>query len=344
MGFRKIMGGNIQMRQALVIPHHHDNLDFLKAWPSFEDQFDTIYVILDKPNTKGFNDNLTWTNIKIVPHDYINRTLGKNSWIIPRNDSAIRSFGYWLAWKAGHSKIFTLDNDCSPAIIYKSNTDYWVEDHLEILNKKVSNKWHYTGTSIHPRTRGLPYDAFEQTLEPVMLSHGVWELNPDIDSIQSFTSEWQPLSFFFEETAVPKNHYFPMCGMNLAWNKEITPLLYFGLQGPKYPYSRFDDIWAGLFAKKILDHLGMRVITGGACVRHERQSNKYENLIKEAPGIKVNEELWKRIDAVKIPETHKTPVTAYKYLITHVNFKGLPNQEYWKELVKATLLWLELFR
>ena len=41
-----------------------------------------------------------------------------------------------------------------------------------------------------------------------------------------------------------------MCGMNLAFNRElIGPAMYFGLMGDGYPIGRYDDMWAGWCVK-----------------------------------------------------------------------------------------------
>lgn len=45
---------------------------------------------------------------------------------------------------------------------------------------------------------------------------------------------------------IPKRTLFPMCGMNLAFNRElIGPAMYFGLMGDGQPIGRYDDMWAG---------------------------------------------------------------------------------------------------
>jgi Reversibly glycosylated polypeptide len=49
---------------------------------------------------------------------------------------------------------------------------------------------------------------------------------------------------------VPKGTLFPMCGMNLAFNRElIGPAMYFGLMGHGQPIGRYDDMWAGWCVK-----------------------------------------------------------------------------------------------
>lgn len=49
---------------------------------------------------------------------------------------------------------------------------------------------------------------------------------------------------------IPKGTLFPMCGMNLGFNRElIGPAMYFGLMGDGQPIGRYDDMWAGWCTK-----------------------------------------------------------------------------------------------
>lgn len=49
-----------------------------------------------------------------------------------------------------------------------------------------------------------------------------------------------------------------MCGMNLAFNRElIGPAMYFGLMGDGQPIGRYDDMWAGWCIK--VDALNMYI-------------------------------------------------------------------------------------
>jgi hypothetical protein len=48
-----------------------------------------------------------------------------------------------------------------------------------------------------------------------------------------------------------------MCGMNIGWKRELTSAMYFMLMGKdknekNWGFDRFDDIWAGIFVKKIV--------------------------------------------------------------------------------------------
>ncbi len=52
---------------------------------------------------------------------------------------------------------------------------------------------------------------------------------------------------------IPKGTLFPMCGMNLAFDRSlIGPAMYFGLMGDGQPIGRYDDMWAGWCCKETI--------------------------------------------------------------------------------------------
>jgi reversibly glycosylated polypeptide/UDP-arabinopyranose mutase len=62
---------------------------------------------------------------------------------------------------------------------------------------------------------------------------------------------------------VPKGVLYPMCGMNLAFDRAlIGPAMYFGLQGEGQPIGRYDDMWAGWCSK--VGAGGRRLPPGGS--------------------------------------------------------------------------------
>lgn len=85
---------------------------------------------------------------------------------------------------------------------------------------------------------------------------------------------------------IPKGTLYPMCGMNLAFDRElIGAAMYFGLMGEGQPIGRYDDMWAGWCTKVICDHLGVGCKTGLPYVWHSKASNPFTNLRKEYKGI-----------------------------------------------------------
>lgn len=307
-------------KTALVVAHHHPNLDFLNEWKPY---LDDVHVVIcrDRPEYKY----KAWDNMTIYDHEDINKDLGKNAWIISVFNSAIKSYGFYKAYQSGFETIVAVDNDCFP-------TNNFFKIHQKALDTPATLGWIQTAGFF---TRGFPY--LIRGKSETVLNHGTWSNIPDIDApTQLLNPDFRSEEALVSEV-IPKNNFFPMSGMNIAFKKEVTPLMYFGLQGDKYPYNRFDDVWAGIFAKKVIDHLGLAVRSGIPSVEHRRQSNVFENLQREASGLALNEVLYKEVEAIRLTKT--SIVDSYKELIAQ-----LPDiNDYIKQLKKATLIWLSLY-
>jgi len=310
---------------GIVIAHHLDNLEFLEEWRA-EFNRDDVRVYICEDKDKHINKNPHWGSIQLFNHEDIQKDLGEKAWIIPFNDSAIKSYGFYKAWQDDCDMTITIDNDCFP------DQEDFIKSHSNNLKRTIDHKWWMTAKEY---TRGYPFQV--RNYKKVVISHGLWSNVPDLDASTSLLNPELRFKKETETQIIPNGYYYPMSGMNLAFNTKITPLMYFGLHNKEWGYPRFDDIWAGIFSKKILDFLGYGVISGKPSVEHRKQSDVYENLIKEAPGIKLNEYLWREVDKIQLCGTGF--IDCYLDLI-----EKLPNMnEYVLNLKKATLEWLELF-
>ena len=313
---------------VLVVPTIREKciIEFIEAWEMSE-HWDEVVVIEDNPE-KSFDVNLrhhySWKEIE--------ETLGEQAWIISRRDSSIRSFGFLMAYRLGAKFIFTLDDDCYPSRSKGLHESYLVAEHIKNLTE--TPRW--VPSVPGQRTRGLPYKNFGKA-QNVMLSVGLWEGTPDFDAIQTLSGQSQELNLP-ETRVMPIGQYFPICGMNLAFRREFTPLTYFMLQGDGYPYRRFDDIWFGVVAKKICDHLGWMITCGKPYVCHTKASDPFVNLVKEAPGVKHNEHFWELIDS--IPLTKRTPADCMSEIGAYLETQ---DDEYHKRLGLAIRTWAGLY-
>lgn len=314
----------------VVIPNHLPTLDFLKEWEELK--LCKIIVVQDIGDKPSIPDGF---DVTIYDHKDIKKDLGKNDWIIPSRTSACRSYGYYKAWQQGDEFIGTLDNDCFP-----ETEDYWIDGHLDNLVKKVTLGWASSVPDNDIPTRGFPY--LIRNKSPIMLSHGLWSNVPDFDGIDMLKQPERRFKQCSESKLIPKNNYYPMCGMNLAWKRDITPLMYFGIFGPEYGHDQLDDITAGILSKKVLDHLNYGVISGYPSVEHRKQSNAFVNLTKQAPSLYFNEIFWKEVDKIQL--TKYTPVSCYKELINKLpkEIDGDING-WWSKYLKACKLWINLY-
>lgn len=316
-------------KTIVVVPNHLPHLDFLKEWPELQQhQLIIVQDIGDKPNIPdGFD------NVMIYDHDDIDDDLGENSWIIPSRTSACRSYGYYKAWQMKPDSIITLDNDCYP------DGTHFISGHTRLLNTKGELGW--VNTMDEHFARGFPY--LIRGKSETMLNHGLWSNVPDLDGPTMLHYPDFRLKPASRSIEVPIHNFFPMCGMNLSWKTDLTPAMYFGLFGPDYGFDQYDDIWAGVLVKKVLDHLGYAARSGYPSVEHRKQSNAFTNTKKQAPALAMNEHFWEHVR--DIPLSKYTIIDSYTELI-----EKLPDSiqddvpEWLPKFKKAALIWASLFR
>lgn len=342
---------------------------WIEAWKT-ELHNTLLYVVEDAPcktdNAVKFACNIV--GARHYSWQEIDDDLGRKSWIIPRRTSAIKSYGFLKAYQDGCDYIWTLDDDCLP----EPDTGMFPPDYTNSLRHflgmdQADDSWYNTieDTGLYPR--GYPY-GIRQKKKPVMIHHGLWSGVPDLDGVTALEHHALRLKPATGIDLIPTGQMFPMCGMNLAFRREMVPAMYFGLQGRKrdsaydqftfaidgvpatdpLPFDRFDDIWAGLFAKRICDHLGYAVTTGAPSILHTKESDPTQRVLKEAPGIAAHEILWPKIASPHVLHGgHTTVKSCYKALANRVDSAsfdaGIPFPDYWKKLAQAMDLWTELF-
>lgn len=315
------------MRAAIVVPTIRENLvaGFLDAW---REAFSGHLVIVVEDNPERTFD-ISLPGAQHYCWADIDDELGRDAWIIPRRTDCVRSFGYYKAFASDVDMIVTLDDDCYPL------ADSFLERHYDKLSAPAAEEaWISTGQGLLPR--GVPYENTRRTGECV-INHGLWNKVPDFDAVTQLLNTRFHQGFEPIEQVIPRGKFFPMCGMNLAFKPKMVSAMYFLLMGRDWPFDRFGDIWCGIFAKKICDHLGLAVRSGEPRIEHQRASNVWTNLRKEMPGYEVNEALWRAVDPVVL--TRSTVRDCYKELAEKLAMKG----EYWERVRRAMTVWAELF-
>jgi len=354
---------------ALVVPTiRQESLSrFIAEWQP-TGLFDKVDLIVMEDNpTRSFDlgDLLNYGyNVHHLCWDDIDGSGLDWSWIIPRRSDTVRSFAYWWAWRNSYEYIMTLDDDCYPSKDYPD----LVGGHLAMLSKRT--RWLSTLNNVRPR--GVPYKNLGQ--RDVYVNHGIWQGILDYDAPQQLVNP-VPEVYSHDNRLVPSGQYFPMCGMNVMWRREATVLMYHLLMGRwkptlvmdgsedknglcPLPFDRFGDIWCGILMKKVADHLGWAVSTGTPYIHHDRASNPFTNLRKEANGIEVNEWFWEKVDAISLPDQRDRVAggrpgngrdehaAAYCYGVIgkHVKNFGGEHFDYWQRLGDAMVRWSDLFK
>jgi reversibly glycosylated polypeptide/UDP-arabinopyranose mutase len=320
---------------------------FLQAW---EVPFADLHIILveDAPVPSRTFPQVA----RHVAWNTIDEMLGEDAWIISREDSAIRCFGFLLAAEMGADIIVTLDDDCRP-LVRAGDTPGQYLSRASLCELADQHRWRLHGvprwlTTIRDkRMRGIPYArtgkkgyTIKDYLDDVMINVGLWHGSLDYDAPHRLVYGEELATPEIEQHLLPRGQYFPMCGMNLAFRREALPLMYFPLMGKGQPYRRFDDIWCGIIAKKVCDALGWSISVGGPLVHHAQQSDVYDALIAEAPGIKANEHFWQIIDEIQFDRIEDNPAGCMRHI--GIMLDDGRRDAYYRKLGRAIKIWANL--
>ncbi|CAA7051043.1 unnamed protein product [Microthlaspi erraticum] len=354
----------------IVIPTIR-NLDFLEMWRPFFEQYHLI-IIQDGDPSKTINIPQGF-DYELYNRNDINRILGPKASCISFKDSACRCFGYMVSKK---KYIFTIDDDCFVAKDPSGKEINALEQHIK--NLLTPSTPHFFNTLYDPYgdgadfVRGYPFSMREGAITAV--SHGLWLNIPDYDAptqlvkpLERNTRKFEQTSFamppFFLEPVllfyllvsvlvkcryvdavmtIPKGTLFPMCGMNLAFDRElIGPAMYFGLMGDGQPIGRYDDMWAGWCVKVICDHMGWGVKTGLPYIWHSKASNPLVNLRKEYNGIFWQEEAIPFFQSVTLPKECTSVQQCYIEMAKLVKEKLGKVDPYFIKLADGMVTWIE---
>lgn len=263
---------------AIVVPSiRPDSLEiFIEKWkPLFEKYNPEILIVKDgdNPEIKSLGSIMRVFTQKEIMGEYEDLIYNKND--------GVRNLGFALIHKSFPQVeyIYTLDDD-----VYPNGNDP-IAEHLQALQSKVPVSWISTASRY---MRGFPYGIRNEA--EVVLSHGVWEGVKDYDAATQLVNGNLPVTFY--RGAIPKGIYYPMCIMNVMFKLKLLPWMYQAPMGHRVGIDRFADIWSGIVSKRAIDENGWAVVSGYSTIWHDRASNVFTNLQKEAKGIEINERFW----------------------------------------------------
>lgn len=275
---------------AVVVPTIREECfrEFLDSWTKLFCKHDVLLLAVHdgrNPTLEVFYPQIYKNGSQMVStgiHKLSEEKKEVRELIYNKNDG-VRNYGFYFVAQLSHvDTIITLDDDTKPL----GDT---IQQHLTALNSRAPISWINTASEY---MRGFPYEVREEA--EVVLSHGVWEGVKDWDAPTQLVHGNRDVTFF--QGAIPRGIYYPMCGMNIAFKRKLLPYMYYAPMGYKVGLDRFADIWLGITSKRVIDKEGWAVVSGYARVRHERASNVWKNLQKEAKGLELNEGFWKGVE------------------------------------------------
>ena len=266
------------MKTVVILPTIPERQEiynkFIEHWQPLFDKHNVHYLVVEDGDNPVLHDKIN--DFTYQPKE----VMGDFADVLSNHNAGIRNLGF--AYVAKYLKdaemILTLDDDCLPI-------NDPIQDHIDALRQSVPVSW--MSTMINDYSRGFPYGIRDEA--EVVLSHGIWHKVADWDApTQLVKGAYRQVEFY--KGIVPKGVLFPVCAMNMAFKPQVLPWIF---QAPwAYGIHRFDDIFAGITAKKAIDENGWAAVTGYAAIEHDRASNVFTNLKNEAPGIELNETYW----------------------------------------------------
>lgn len=335
---------------GIVVPFYKPELfeKFVNAWdwssnPEETGYELTLYIVEDQAKKFIITPTLS-INIKHYSWKDIDKDLKDNAWIISRRSSAIRSYGYLKAYQDGCEYILTLDDDC-----YPKNPKYNKIEDLIFRHKGFAMDLHHEYSNTHNVGRQFGFNLWMRG-SPIryrrgrgaVVSIGGWNGNPDLDAWTQLEHQHPKLEVNPSIVNVPKYLGLTMCGMNVMFHRSVIPIAYFLLQGEAWGVDRVDDIWCGLFMKKVLDQFDLPMaINGFATVYHDRASDAMTSLKKEGLTLQETELLWDRLIPMNVGGS--TLINAYKMMCTQLKPEWFGTKEYGTKLIEAMQVWVSLF-
>ncbi|OAY69242.1 UDP-arabinopyranose mutase 3 [Ananas comosus] len=279
---------------------------------------------------------------EIYNRNDINRILGRKASCISFEDSACRCFGYMVSKK---KYIYTIDDDCFVAKDPSGMEINALEQHIKNLLSPSTPFFFNTLYDPYREgadfVRGYPFSLREGV--PTAISHGLWLNIPDYDARTQLIKPLERNTRYVEAVlTIPKGTFFPMCGMNLAFNCELPcPAMYFGLMIFLYTnYCYFVKCW---FCGGDLQPLGLGCEDGDGFpyIWHSKASNPFVNLKKECNGIYWQEEIISFFQSAALPKECDTVQKCYTELAKQVREKLGKVDDYFNKLADAMVTWIE---
>lgn len=266
----------------------------------------------------GIDDQLEWLE---------SRRLDALREYLPYNSIQRRNIGYLRACEAGVDVIVSLDDDnlAGDSDIFGAFSR--VGERTDVTEVTSSNGWYNCASMLNYERaasediyhRGFPYSKrsdeveyeFAETTREIAVRAGLWLDIPDVDVITHLERSPRAVSLRdeFEDTpvALGRDTYCPVNTQNTAFDASMMPLIHAIPMGDRVEgmeLSRFDDIWLGFFAEKILHAMGKTVAYGKPLSYHDRNVHHLKRELEhEAIGIRLNEVVVDVLDSIEITES-----------------------------------------
>ncbi|KAJ4956795.1 hypothetical protein NE237_013578 [Protea cynaroides] len=329
---------------VVILATQPDLTSFLEEWRPMFSRYHLI-IIKDPDMQKdlkipeGFNHDL------YMKSD-MDRILGSTS--IRFSGYSCRYFGYLVSRK---KYIVTVDDDCVPAKDGRGFLFDAVAQHISNLRFPATPFFFNTLYDPYQKgadfVRGYPFSLRNGV--KCVLSCGLWLNLADYDApTQALKPDERNSRYVDAVLTVPLKAMMPLSGINIAFDREVIgPALFPGLRlagEGKQRWETIEDIWCGMCAKVVCDHLSLGVKSGTPYVWRKETGNAIETLKKEWQGMKLMEEVVPFFQSVKLPETAVVAEDCVLEIATMVKKRLGPVDPLFGQAADAMVEWVRLWK
>ncbi|GAB2277205.1 Probable UDP-arabinopyranose mutase 5 [Dionaea muscipula] len=323
-----------------------DLTSFMNEWRPIFSRFHVI--IVKDPEMKEELKIVEGFDVKIYQKVDIDKLVGSSS-LTTRLFSgySCRYFGYLVSQK---KYIISFDDDCVPA---KDNDGLSVD--------AVAQHIFNLATPATPLFFNTLYDPFRQGTDfvrgypfsmrngvPCALSCGLWLNLADYDApTQALKPEHRNSRYVDAVLTVPSRAMMPISGINIGFNRELMgPALLPGLKlaaEGKFRWETVEDIWCGMCAKVVCDHLGYGVKSGLPYVYRNDRGDAIASLKKEWAGVKLMEEAVPFFQSMRLSSAAVTPEDCLSEIASLAKEKLGPKNPMFAQAADAMMEWVKLW-
>jgi len=320
-----------------------DLTSFMNEWRPIFSRFHLIivkdpYLEEELKIAEGFN-------VDVYEKADIERMVG--SFVLLRfNGYSCRYFGYLVSRK---KYVVCIDDDCVPA---KDNAGCLVDAVAQhITNLQTPATPFFFNTLYDPFrkgadfVRGYPFSLREGV--NCAVSCGLCLNVADLDSpTQALKPALRNLRYVDAVLTVPARALVPLSGINIAFNRQaLGPAIGVSLQGyEKFRWETAEDIWCGMCAKVICDHLGLGVKSGLPYVWRTERGDVVESLKRQSEGVKLMEYVVPFFQSLKLPESATTAEDCVVEIAKTVKEQLVKVDPSFSTAADGMLEWVELWK
>lgn len=282
---------------------HTDLMAFLNDWRPIFSRFHLI--IVKDPDMKEELKIPEGFNVDIYTKTDIDRLVGSSSILF--YGYSCRYFGFLVS---RNKYIVSVDDDCFPAKDKDGSLVDIVAQHVANLTTPATPFFFNTLYDPYRKgadfVRGYPFSL--RSGVQCALSCGLWLNLADYDApTQALKPEQRNSRYVDAVLTVPARALMPLSGINIAFDRELVgpalfPALRLAGEG-KFRWETMEDIWSGMCAKVVCDHLGFGVKSGLPYVWRTERGNAIDSLRKEWEGVKLMEEVVPFFQALRLKQT-----------------------------------------